>query len=74
MSKTTKVYAGSSDDRGIVRVELYADGAYVGNSTSPSPVFSWNTMKISKGAHTLQVVAYDAAGNAGPSAQVTVIK
>jgi len=74
VTKSTKVYAGSSDDRGVVRVELYADGAYVGSSTSPSPVFSWNTMKISKGAHTLQVVAYDGGGNAGTSAQVSVFK
>src|SRR5258708_2397661 len=33
--------------------------------------FSWNTTNSANGSHTLQAMAYDAAGNVGTSASVT---
>jgi len=37
-------------------------------------VFSWNTNKLLGGPHTLQAIAYDAAGNFTRSSVVTVYK
>jgi hypothetical protein len=37
-------------------------------------VFTWNTSKLTKGTHTLRAWAYDAAGNVGSSALVSVKK
>jgi hypothetical protein len=43
-------------------------------SSNSSPMFNLNTSKWSKGVHTLQLLAYDAAGNAGSSAMVNITK
>jgi hypothetical protein len=53
---------------------MYLDGALVSSSTNPSPQFALTTSKWTKGTHTLRVMAYDAAGNAGSSAVVNVTK
>lgn len=74
VSRTLKVYTQTTDNVGVARVELYADGAIAATSTATSPTFSLNTGKWTKGTHTLQVIAYDAAGNAGASAGVAVAK
>ena len=61
--KSTKVYVTASDNAGVTRVDLLVDGKLYSTSSSSTPVFSWNTMKVARGSHTLQAVAYDAAGN-----------
>ncbi len=71
-TKNAKVQVISQDNVGVTRVELYVDGAYAGASTSANPLFSWN--HISRGAHTLQVIAYDAAGNRGVSSVTSVTR
>jgi hypothetical protein len=58
----------------VTRVELRIDGKLYGTSSSASPVFTWNTLKVSRGSHTLEAVAYDTAGNSSHSATVTVYK
>jgi len=68
------VSTSTSDNVGVVRVELYLDSALAASSTNPSPQFSLNTTKWQKGTHTLKVLAYDAAGNAGASPLDNVIK
>ena len=60
-----------SDNVGVVRVELYVDGAYIGVATAAPWTLTWDTSKGSGGLHTLLTRAYDAAGNSG-SAVVTV--
>ena len=72
--RTTKVYVTASDNVAVTRVDLQVDGKLYATSSSAMPVFSWNTFKISRGAHTLEAVAYDDAGNSGHSAVVTVYK
>jgi thermitase len=75
VGRTQKVYTANADNVGITRVELYLDAALsASSSTSSSPMFNLTTNKWAKGAHTLQVLAYDAAGNAGASALVNVSK
>ena len=72
--KTTKVYVSATDNVGVTRVDLLVDGKVYSTSTSATPVFSCNTSKLSRGSHTLQAVAYDAAGNSTRSTVVTVYK
>ncbi len=72
--RNLKVYTQTTDNVGVVRVELYRNGYFTASSTTPSAVFSLNTTKWVSGAHQLQVLAYDAAGNAGASAVVAVTK
>ena len=73
-SPTQKIYVTGTDNVGVVKLELYIDGKFFGSSTSSSAVFSWNTVKVAKGSHTLGAYAFDAAGNVGASALVTVYK
>ncbi len=72
--KTTKVYVTAGDNVGVTRVDLLVDGKLNTTSSSSTPVFSWNTMKVARGSHTLQAFAYDAAGNSTGSPLVTVNK
>jgi thermitase len=74
VGRNLKVYTTTSDNVGVVRVELYLDQALNATSSSSSPMFNLNTSKWSKGVHTLQLLAFDVAGNAGSSAMVNVSK
>jgi len=74
VGKSTSVSVVASDDAGVTRVVLLVDGKKYSTSSSPTPTFTWNTSKLSRGPHTLQSVAYDAAGNSARSAVVTVMK
>ncbi|WP_224365338.1 Ig-like domain-containing protein [Hyalangium versicolor] len=66
------VSASASDDRGVSKVEFY-DGTRLFASCGYAPCsFTWDTSAEATGAHTLSVKAYDAAGNVGTSAPVTV--
>jgi hypothetical protein len=72
VSGTVTVRAQSSDNVQVTRTELYIDGKRYYTSYSASLTYSWNTKKFAAGPHTLQSFAYDAAGNKGSSAIVTV--
>ncbi len=72
--KSVTVFVTASDNVGVTRVDLLVDGKNYATSSSATPVFSWNISKLSRGSHTLQAVAYDAAGNSTRSAVVTVTK
>jgi hypothetical protein len=64
----------ASDNVRVTRVEFLVDGKLYSTSTSTSPVFLWNISKLSRGRHTIQAVASDAAGNRTRSTTVTVNK
>lgn len=72
--KIVKVNVTASDNVGVTKVELYIDGRLFGTSASATTSFSWNIGRVTAGAHTLQVYAFDAAGNIGSSNPVTVYK
>ena len=72
--KNTKVYVTSSDNVGVTKVDLLVDGKPYATSASAVVVFSWNTLKLAGGSHTLQAVAYDAAAHSTRSTIVTVYK
>lgn len=70
--KNVSVGCTSSDNVGVVRLELYIDGALYAASSTSTATFKWNLSGYAKGTHTLQLVARDLAGNAGLSSLVTV--
>ena len=72
VSGTTNVNASATDNVGVTRVELYVDGALSATDNTSPYAFSWDTTAVANGAHSLTVKAYDAAGNAGTSAAVSV--
>jgi subtilisin family serine protease len=72
VSRTVTVGVRASDNVGVTKVSLYVDGALIGSSTSAPFSVNWNTKKTSVGSHTITVKAYDARGNVGTSAAVTV--
>jgi thermitase len=72
--KTTPVNVVATDSVAIKQVNLLVDGKSYATSSSSTPLFNWNTSKLSKGSHTLQAVARDAAGVSASSAVVTVYK
>jgi thermitase len=61
---TTTVTASATDNVGVTKVDLMVDGALYASLNAAPYAFAWNTSPLSNGAHTLQVVATDAAGNA----------
>jgi peptidoglycan/xylan/chitin deacetylase (PgdA/CDA1 family) len=69
---TTYIVAGVSDNVSIARVWFYLDGKSLGSRTVSPWQWKWDTTTTTKGAHTLQVVAIDSAGNQTKSAPITV--
>ena len=72
VSATVDVAATASDNVGVSRVELFVDGSPAGSDTTSPYSIAWNTTTASNGGHSLQTRAYDAAGNVGSSAAVSV--
>jgi hypothetical protein len=67
-----QVSATASDNLGVARVELYADGTLIGTDTSAPYEVSWDSTAVADGAHTFAASAYDHAGN-GRSASLNVV-
>jgi Bacterial Ig domain len=72
VSGTVAVTASASDNVGVTRVEIYLDSALQATLTSAPYTWSWNTTTAANGTHAIVSKAYDAAGNVGTSATVTV--
>jgi hypothetical protein len=53
-------------------VELYLDGTLLAVDTAEPFTFAWDTTRTADGPHPLQARAYDAAGNAAASAEISV--
>ena len=70
----SNITATATDAGGVVGVELSIDGSspVAMPVTSSSYSFTWDTATVPDGPHTLQVRAFDAAGNAGASSIVRV--
>lgn len=66
--------ASVSDNIGVTAVEAYIDGKRVATSTSAPFQTKWSWKKLAKGPHSLQLKAYDAAGNIGVSSVVSFQK
>jgi len=72
VSGTVSITANASDNVGVAKVEFFADGALIGSDLYAPYAGSWNTTGVAQGPHSLSCKAYDAAGNAGTSAAVSV--
>ena len=70
----TSVQVAAVDNVRVAKAELYVDGVLVATSTSAPFTMKWNSRKAAAGAHELHCKAYDASGNAGSSAPITVFK
>lgn len=66
------VSATATDNVGVSRVDLYANGTMVGSDTVDPFQMSLDTTKLPEGKSTLVAYAYDAAGNKGISQTVTL--
>lgn len=73
VSGTVNVTATASDNVGVTSVQFYVDSVLAGTDTTSPYNYSWNTAALTNGSsHTIYSKAYDAAGNVGTSATVTV--
>ncbi len=72
VSGAVSVTASASDNIAVTRVEFYLDGLLNSTDTTSPYAWSWDTTASSNASHSLTSKAYDAAGNAGTSAAVSV--
>jgi endonuclease I len=72
VSGTVAVSASATDAVGVTKVEFFLDGALQATDTTSPYAWSWVTAGVANGSHSLAAKAYDAAGNVGTSATVTV--
>ena len=72
VSGTVAVAASATDAVGVTKVEFLLDGALQATDTASPYSWGWTTTGASNGSHTLVAKAYDAAGNVGTSATVSV--
>jgi len=75
VSGIASIVADASDDIGVVSVEFLADANIPGPVVTAAPYeWSWNTVGLSNGPHTVWALARDAAGHETvTSATVTVL-
>ena len=66
------IQASASDDQGIVRVDFYVKSSLKCSATAAPYACNWKVPGARGKRYNLQSVAYDAAGNVGQSAVVTV--
>lgn len=69
---TVTFRAVATDDQGVSYVELYRDGVLVKTDPVLPYQWAWETTAGPDGSYTLTARAYDAGGNVGVSAPVTV--
>ncbi|MGQ9749286.1 S8 family serine peptidase [Desulfosoma sp.] len=69
---TVAVDVSASDNMGVERVELYANGQLVAEASEAPYAFSLNTLNFDDGSLTFTAKAWDKAGNVGTSKNVTV--
>jgi len=73
VSGTVVVNATASDNVGVTQMQLFIDGTQVASNTNSTALsFNWSTATVANGSHTIVSKAFDAAGNVGTSATVTV--
>lgn len=66
------VDVSATDNVGVTKVELYANGILVATDLTAKYSFSWDTSKVVDGTASLVAKAYDSAGNKASSPTVSV--
>lgn len=69
---TVPVAVTASDNIGVTKVEIYANGSIILAGNQAQASYNWDTTALSNGAYNLSAKAYDAAGNIGQSASLHV--
>jgi hypothetical protein len=69
----TIVVADASDNVGVTQVEILVDGTSLATLAAPPYAAVWDTSTFTDGAHTVSVVASDAAGNQGTAEIQTTV-
>lgn len=72
VSGTVAIGVNASDNVGVTRVDIYANGKLLSSSTSANFSYAWDTSLAANGSTTLVAYAMDAAGNQGQSQSVSV--
>ena len=72
VSGTITEAVNATDNVGVTKVEFLRDGVMYGQDTTAPYSTSFNTTTVTNGSHTFGARAYDAAGNMGTAANVTV--
>jgi subtilisin family serine protease len=72
VSGLVPVNVSASDNVGVTKVELYANGSLVASDNVAPYSFSWDSTKVANGSVNLVAKAYDSAGNVGTSSTVSV--
>jgi len=74
VSGTVKIQVKATDNVGVTKVKYYIDGKKVGENTKSPYEYSWDTTKYDNGNHTIQVKAYDKAGNVGSASMIVNVQ
>lgn len=72
LSNTVTVTGAATDNTNVTWVNFWVDGTLLNTDYTAPYSFSWNTSIVTSGTHTIQLKAFDAAGNVGQSAATTV--
>jgi len=69
---TVTLAADASDDVGVTRVSFFVNGAFLATDTTAPYSVAWDSSQGGNGASSIVAKAYDAGGNVGSSASVSV--
>jgi len=71
-AQTVTVFATSSDNAGVAKVEIYEGASARITNTSSPYTFNWPFTVADNGPHVWTARAYDAAGNVATSTPITL--
>jgi subtilisin family serine protease len=66
------VSADAADNVGVSKVDFFAGSTLIGSDTTSPYSISWNSTGVANGTYAITSKAYDASGNVGTSAGVSV--
>lgn len=72
VSGAVAVSSSASDNVAVTKVEFYVNSVLQATDSASPYSFNWNAASLANGSYVLTTKAYDAAGNIGQSASVTV--
>ncbi len=72
LTGTVTLSASASDTVGVTKVDFYVGTKLVGTDTTAPYSIAWDSKSVANGSYALSTRAFDAAGNMGTSANVTV--
>jgi subtilase family protein/Big-like domain-containing protein/fervidolysin-like protein len=73
-NKNVKVTVSANDNRGVTQVCIFIDGTLKTTLTTAPYSYTLSGRKLAAGAHVITSKAWDAAGNMGAAAPITVNK